>query len=103
MKLKCLLFGHKIANYTDSGYQICERCEMHEYYHAQPTIGEDFPVASKFHFHSDGVLFKPFSWIKWKLYWAKVDFRSWYHWNIYWRFYIPFAKRFGLPYDEMPF
>lgn len=103
MKTKCLLFGHKISDSTDSGYQICERCGMHEYYHARPTIGEDLPLVSKYSFHSDGILFKPFLWLRWKVYWAKYDFGRWWHWNIYHRLYIPLAKRLGLPFDDMPF
>jgi hypothetical protein len=32
VKLKCFILGHKPKDYTDSGYDICERCECHEYH-----------------------------------------------------------------------
>lgn len=35
MKIKCRLFGHKKSKFTDSGYIVCERCGMHEYYDAK--------------------------------------------------------------------
>jgi hypothetical protein len=30
--IKCFFVGHKIADYTDGGYEICKHCEAHEYY-----------------------------------------------------------------------
>jgi hypothetical protein len=32
MNVLCFLFGHKIASYTDGGFEICSRCNAHEYY-----------------------------------------------------------------------
>lgn len=28
----CFLFGHIKSKFTDSGYNICKRCDSHEYY-----------------------------------------------------------------------
>lgn len=30
-RIACLFFGHK-EDCNDSGYNVCSRCEMHEYY-----------------------------------------------------------------------
>ena len=48
----CLVWGHKIADQTDSGYEYCERCKAHSYY--------DYP-----HFYNrSAYLRQPFWFIK---------------------------------------
>lgn len=32
MGIKCFIIGHKPKSYTDSGYEMCDRCECHEFY-----------------------------------------------------------------------
>jgi hypothetical protein len=32
INFRCLVKGHRPADYTDSGYEICERCGAHEYH-----------------------------------------------------------------------
>ena len=56
MKIKCVLFGHKISAHTDSGYAICERCKMHSYYD-NPFCN---PEAKWPYFYTEAVLVMPF-------------------------------------------
>lgn len=56
MKIKCFLFGHKPAPYTDSGYEICERCKMHSFYdNPHCCDGAKWP-----YYYSDAVLLRPY-------------------------------------------
>ena len=58
MNLKCRLWGHKIGDLNDSGYAICERCGMHEYYHNEHNYKLCNPP-EKHHFDQAGLLMKP--------------------------------------------
>ncbi len=45
INFKCLTYGHRPKDWTDSGYEICERCDAHEYhdgYEAQWNNEFDF-------------------------------------------------------------
>lgn len=39
-KIICFFIGHKISDQTDSGYEHCARCGMHEYYDGYDSTGE---------------------------------------------------------------
>lgn len=60
MKLLCRLFGHKIdKDFTDSGYHVCKRCSMHEYYDS-PTFKAEQGIKDKYDFYDDGVFLRPY-------------------------------------------
>lgn len=35
MSWKCRVFDHKLAEFTDSGYAICQRCGSHAFYNEE--------------------------------------------------------------------
>lgn len=65
----CWLFGHKIQNFTDSGYNLCKRCNAHQYY--------DVELTNKW--HNCGHFTRPF--FKAKVWYniLKLDFYIWYN------------------------
>lgn len=47
-KTKCFFLGHKIDDkFTDSGYYVCERCGMHEYWNNKNVVIDLFGKDSK--------------------------------------------------------
>ncbi len=42
MNLLCYLFGHT-GNFTESGYHVCSRCGLHEYWSSR-RVDPDAPV-----------------------------------------------------------
>jgi hypothetical protein len=50
-RLICTLIGHKEGEYTDSGYEFCERCGEHQYYDSHS-------------YYKQAYLFTPFFYIK---------------------------------------
>lgn len=47
MNILCYLFGHT-GNLTESGYHVCSRCGLHEYWHSRqvdPTSPVDYDLA----------------------------------------------------------
>lgn len=55
MNLLCKLLGHKPHEFTDGGYQYCERCNAQEYW-------DDGEITNKW--NEAGILIRPYWWVK---------------------------------------
>ncbi len=90
MKLLCRLFGHKpIPNFTDGGFHVCIRCNMHEYWHSQ------FTEPKGYFWNDSAILLKP--------YWRLSQFIRHKKITFYAKVYR-LKKRFGsIPEDDLPF
>ena len=63
MNIRCRLFGHKIDHdFTDGGYHVCERCQMHEYWQSFNFMAEH-EIDFKHSFHDDALLLRPYFYI----------------------------------------
>ncbi len=71
-RLKCFFFWHKIPDWTDSGYEFCERCHLHSYWNADFYDGK---------WNNAGWLVKPIWWLQRKFYdtkyWLKHKYEFW--------------------------
>ena len=72
MSILCILFGHTGQN-TESGYHVCDRCGLHEYWCNRQTMNENLDYDLKFSYDECGILMRPI----WRL-WNRFD-----HWNFH--------------------
>ena len=72
MKLYCFFWGHKKSEENDSGFAICPRCNMHEYYD-NPLCCSD---AKWPYFYSDGVLLRPIFYLRRRVLAACLNYRN---------------------------
>lgn len=95
MNLKCRLFGHKIdQNFTDSGFHICERCQMHEYHNSKQIMINQYEIEQKYYFEDAGLILKPYFFV----------LRQYYNLKHYFKYqYIRIKNRYFLSDDDLPF
>lgn len=80
MNIKCILFGHKVdSDFTDGGFHICDRCQMHEYWNAKKIMIEH-EQKFKYSFEDAGLLLKPFWYFiqKYDALKRRIMFEYWY-------------------------
>lgn len=96
MKKICRLFGHKIdPNFTDGGFHICERCQMHEYHNAKQVMINQYEIEQKYYFEDAGILLKPYFYLLRKYQTFKHAFKN--------KYYAIKSKYFLKDSDGLPF